>query len=73
MPPRAFELDNLEIRHRLEREGWRLIKSRGGNHDVDKHLDKPQHIPISRADLARTRRPAAWHGTQHRACAGWIR
>ncbi len=69
MPPRDFELDISEIRRRLERENWRLIKSRGGNHDVYKHPDKSQHIPISRGrgDL-----PLGAARSIARA-AGWIR
>ncbi|KQT50427.1 hypothetical protein ASG52_06305 [Methylobacterium sp. Leaf456] len=52
MPPRDFDLDLQAIRRRLEREGWRIVKSRGG-HDVYRHADRMHHIavPRGRGDL----------------------
>jgi predicted RNA binding protein YcfA (HicA-like mRNA interferase family) len=52
MPPRDFDLDIRAIRHRLEREGWRIRPSKGP-HDIYVHPSKPGHVavPRGRGDL----------------------
>ncbi|MGA0598798.1 type II toxin-antitoxin system HicA family toxin [Enterovirga sp. CN4-39] len=47
MPPRDFDLDIREIRRRLEREGWRTTRA-AGSHDVYKHPDSEDRIPVPR-------------------------